>query len=991
MASEDRGAVLGRIRQVFVSGTTSGLSEEELLGRFVSEGDELAFEALVQRHGGMVWGVCRRLLPDPNDAEDAFQATFLVMVRKAGMLRDPSRLGPWLYGVAVRTASRARANALRRKDREVRAMRSEAVVDLDRSSLAELRWAIDEEILRLPMRFRQPVLLCHMQEKTVDEAARELGLTPAAVRGRLFQARRRLRLGLERRGLEPSRRSTLLLAMTRTYPLPGHLVEKTASFALGASGTAAVLARQVASTMLWGQLKGLGIVVGALVVVAAVGVLGGGFGSPPAEPNQKGADPTPDPAPAPAAVLTPKAIEEPDAPDDTEVLSKLDPYKARAGRTSLEVVDAETGRPVQAQMVRSFDNGRRSLIRTDSVGHLDLEHGTNRTDRSVSIDLWADGYALQRFSYRADGMFETIPEKIVARLRKGYRLAGRFVNQAGEPVGGVTVYLWSHNYKQNDPHELFFDLQATSGPDGRWETTSAPEITGELIGIRYYHPDYISEFSYGSAPPIAKLRDGTAETILKKGVPLSGTVLGGDGAPVEGAIVMLGSRSEIFLDDILHTRTDEQGRFRFASVNPGRQSVVFRAPNFAPQVLEKEIQAGIEPIEVRMQPGKSFHGRVVDSEGRPINKAQFYFQRWKGLTAFSEPFETDSEGRFRWDHAPEGVLIYSLYREGYTVPPILPSLEVTGDAIEFRMARSLTVYGQLTSGETGKPVRHAIMEFGGADAQGNVASWETRLGYEPERDGRFIMTFDSETAKGFRFRVRAPGFEPFVSEVIPGNRSKARLDIKLKKDPLPGPSGVVLSPDGKPRAGARVLMAFKKDSLSIDCNPTTRPGCIFVETGPDGRYQLPTTDEPYALAVVDPAGFARYNSDEAKGLAEIRLQDWCRIEGKLPNGPLRNQETLDWVEDTRNEVIAPPPKLLDAAGRQVDGNVITIPPVKIGFYVHRAVVDDRGSFVFDRVPPVPMIVSHQVGNVNIRHQPIAPQPGETVRLDWDDQKKAEPR
>ncbi len=117
MAGEEQGAFLRGIERIFNQGSLTGLSEGQLLRRFAA-GDEGAFEALVTRHGPMVRGVCRRSLGDPSDVEDAFQATFLVLLRKAGGLRDPEALSPWLYGVAFRVAARIRARAVRRSAEE---------------------------------------------------------------------------------------------------------------------------------------------------------------------------------------------------------------------------------------------------------------------------------------------------------------------------------------------------------------------------------------------------------------------------------------------------------------------------------------------------------------------------------------------------------------------------------------------------------------------------------------------------------------------------------------------------------------------------------------------------------------------------------------------------------------------------------------------------------------------------------------------------------
>ncbi|WP_422927275.1 sigma-70 family RNA polymerase sigma factor [Singulisphaera sp. PoT] len=993
MPSEHRGAVLGRIRQVFASGTTSGLSESELLERFVAEGDELAFEALVQRHGSMVWNVCRRVLRDPDDAEDAFQATFLVMVRKAGLLRDKNRLGPWLYGVAFRTASHARVNAARRHDREARARRPEAVEPDDGSSVSGLRCGIDEEILRLPMRFRQPLILCHIEEKTVDEAARELGLTPAAVRGRLFQARKRLRAGLERRGLKPTRRATLLLAMTRTYPLPGQLVEKTARFALGASGTAALLAKQVASTMLWGQLKGLGLVLGALLVVATAGVLGSGAGSPPAPPRKPNVA---RPAPAPAAALAPRADEDLEAPGpvDPEALSKLDPYKP--GRTRVEVVDAETGKPLQAQIIRTIDSGDEVSLKTDAEGRIDLEHSTRWGDDHILIHLWAEGYAIQRFGYWGSGWsgasFETwgttpslkIPEKIVVRLHKGRRLAGRFVNEAGEPLSGVTVKLWSYNWKPRDPHEWFHNVRATSGPDGRWETTSAPEVNGELMFMECSHPEYVGEYAKVKAPAVAELLAGTAVTVLKRGAKFSGRVLDMDGKPVEGAIVGFIKRGAYDFGSSPHTRTDALGRFRSVLARQdeetrlvqypglprrGAVSLLVKAPGLAPRLVQ-EIKPGGEPVEIRMKKGKLLQGRVVDGAGRSINKAHLSFAFDNGFGTLQEGLDTDSDGRFRWENAPAEAMWFSLVREGYIARgDVTQTAFADGEEHVYRMDRRLTILGNIVDEGTGEPIERTELEIVEADSLKTVARSGEYAGSD-WTGGGFGMGVGTESSPGFRVRVRARGYEVYLSKAIPGDRIKAKLNIRLKKVPQPGLSGVVLGPDGRPRPGARVLMASEKEPLWVDFDPSMFLIGFHVETGPDGRFQLPATDDPYALAVVDPSGFARVDSNRVKGLTEIRLEAWSRIEGRLPDGPLRDGERLEW--------------------RVIDGKVATIPTLRFAFMSHVAGVDDQGRFVFERVPPIPMNVGIFRKNQGVRLQAITPKPGETVQIRWDETPRSEP-
>ncbi len=153
------------VLRLFEAGTVAGLDEGELLERFATRRDEAAFAALVVKHGPMVLGICRRRLLDPRDAEDAFQATFLVLIRKAGSIKEPHLLGPWLHGVACRVARRAGKQAARRVGRERTGEMIETTEGRDRppGEVEELKAAIDEEIRRLPETLRLPIVLCHLE------------------------------------------------------------------------------------------------------------------------------------------------------------------------------------------------------------------------------------------------------------------------------------------------------------------------------------------------------------------------------------------------------------------------------------------------------------------------------------------------------------------------------------------------------------------------------------------------------------------------------------------------------------------------------------------------------------------------------------------------------------------------------------------------------------------------------------------------------------
>ena len=211
MARATLSGVGRQLERLFTSGTATGLSEGQLLERFVTRQDEAAFEALVARHGPMVLGVCRRMLRDPNDVDDAFQATFLVLVRKAGSLRRRDLLGNWLYGVAFKVAARARATASRRHATEIP----------DVEELEQMREhddpepALHEEVRRLPEKYRIPVVLCYLEGLTHDEAAARLSWPIGTVKGRLVRARELLRSRLMRRGVSVASAAALPVLLSR--------------------------------------------------------------------------------------------------------------------------------------------------------------------------------------------------------------------------------------------------------------------------------------------------------------------------------------------------------------------------------------------------------------------------------------------------------------------------------------------------------------------------------------------------------------------------------------------------------------------------------------------------------------------------------------------------------------------------------------------------------------------------------------------------------
>ena len=262
-----------RLLRTLVQAHGGDIPDAELLDRFATRRDADAFTALLSRHGPMVLGVCRRLLPDAHDAEDAFQATFLVLARRAHSLGKPELLGNWLYGVAHRTALKAKAEAARRRTRERRLAEGAAAEPAPDLAWADLRPVLDEEVSRLPARYRAPFVLCYLEGKTNEEAARLLGCPKGTVLSRLAWARERLRARLTRRGVTLS--ATLFaaaLAPGETLAaVPRALMSSTTRAATAGvvSAKVAALAEGVLRAMLLGKLKLAGLFLLAVGIVAA--------------------------------------------------------------------------------------------------------------------------------------------------------------------------------------------------------------------------------------------------------------------------------------------------------------------------------------------------------------------------------------------------------------------------------------------------------------------------------------------------------------------------------------------------------------------------------------------------------------------------------------------------------------------------------------------------------------------------------------------------
>jgi RNA polymerase sigma factor (sigma-70 family) len=281
MATSRTSGVIQHLRRALRGG--AGLTDGQLLEDYVSRRDEAAFATLVRRHGPMVWGVCRRVLRGHHDAEDAFQATFLVLVRRAASIVSRELLANWLYGVAHQTALKARATAAKRRGRERQVTEMPEPAVTRQGPWRDLQPLLDEELSRLPDKYRGVIVLCDLEGKTRKEAAGQLGCHEGTVASRLARARTMLARRLTQRGvaLSGGALAAVLSQQAASAGVPNSVVGATIKAAsLLAAGKAAAtgaisvkvaaLTEGVLKAMLFTKLKAALAVVLALGFVATV-------------------------------------------------------------------------------------------------------------------------------------------------------------------------------------------------------------------------------------------------------------------------------------------------------------------------------------------------------------------------------------------------------------------------------------------------------------------------------------------------------------------------------------------------------------------------------------------------------------------------------------------------------------------------------------------------------------------------------------------------
>jgi RNA polymerase sigma factor (sigma-70 family) len=753
MATTHPGIVLRRLRQLATANDTRSVPDRQLLERFTRGRDEAAFDALVRRHGPLVLGVCRRLLHQEQDVEDVFQATFLVLARKAGSVGGRASVGTWLYRVAYNMALKARKQAAARQKREARSARQEATDPLAEVTGRELLAVFDEEMQALPDGERQALVLCYLQGKTRDEAAREVGCSESTLKRRLERGKGRMRVRLAHRGvalpaallaagLAQGVKAAVPAALTSAAVKVAHLVASGQEVAGVVPAQVTALAAGAVRAMVAGKAKA---VAALLVTLTLLGIGAGLLASAPPPATQKN-----EPKAAPAVAQSRSADEKKEMIVAGRVLD-TDDKPLTGAEVSVLAVTKQSQRGGELSSIRLEQLGRG---KTDAEGRFRLGVPRALPDRVAGVAVVAagTGHGIGWEMFRPDAIK---PAEI--RLAPEEVIRGRLVDVQGQPAAGVSVHLRGVSPGKGEGEAMHvpalgqefpsWPKAAVTDKDGRFEVRGVGR--GMIAALAVSDDRFAAQgFSIPTGGPEA------GKEVLKMLEPahiIEGTVTYADtGKPVPGArLTVYAGKSELDSMFGAEGRADEKGRFRI-NPSPGNYfHVSAYAPDGQPYLtLQKKLKwpkaAVKQQLDLTLPRGVLVRGKAEESgTGKALAKATVQFIprradnpnfRADALTGWENTVVSGEDGRFDicvlpgpghlLIHGPTPDYIYAeiggagLFQgqgkaggERYYAHAIVPlDLKPGAEAHDLAatLRRAVTVKGRVL-GPDGKPVAEALM------------------------------------------------------------------------------------------------------------------------------------------------------------------------------------------------------------------------------------------------------------------------------------------
>jgi RNA polymerase sigma factor (sigma-70 family) len=677
------------------------LSDQQLVEQFVDRQEQASFAALVQRHGPMVLAVCRRVLHHTQDAEDAFQATFLVLARKAGSIRKQGSVASFLYGVAHRVASKLRAQRSRRVLCERQAPPRTKTPTTEELTWRELRSVLDEELGSLPEDNRAPLVLCYLEGRTQDEAARQLGWSLGTFRRRLEQARARLGRRLTRRGLALSAvLSAPLLASTAAEamvcPVLAAATLRAALLVRAGGATGDLVSARVASLADSGSAPMLTLKSkAAFVLLVALGLTVGGMLALQA-PSARQSEP-------PAAPKAQAAVGRAESPPLEKGLVELKGRLLDPGGKPL----AGARVFLLSEVVKPKD-GATARATTDGGGKFRIAARREEVERGGKLLATASGHGPAWVALDADKI-EAVTLKLV---KDDVPITGRVLDLEGKPIAGVRVQAvslhqgdidaWMEGIRQHRyPHLPSIDVDflgesamSVTDADGRFRLSG---FGRDRVVHVLLHGDNIEDGDFEVATRreiIAGLHRGNNgvypaafDHLTGPSKPIVGTVRDKrSGEPLVGIKVACP-----MIPSWIWATTDAKGRYRLNGVGKHKQYWVAAGgiPYFNCTKLDIADTPGTEPLTVdfALERGVVVRGRLVDAAtGKPVRgrvnyvllpenpNAKDFTDVGKAQLLVSDPGRTGPDGSFAVVAVPgPGLLCARADDDGRYLPAVIPA------------------------------------------------------------------------------------------------------------------------------------------------------------------------------------------------------------------------------------------------------------------------------------------------------------------------------
>ncbi len=772
MSRESAGQTLRQIRALHALGVVGGLTDLQLVERFLTcDGSERedAFAALVQRHGPMVLGVCRRMLSGSADVEDAFQAVFFVLARKAGALRRVEGLKSWLYGVAVRTAKEARRRSARRRRREGGAMDETRAVSPPDKGQGDLLDLLDEEIDRLPRRYREAVLLCELEGASRQDAARRLGLPEGTLSSRLARGRTLLRDRLNKRGVVLGAGAIgALISGSASAALTEPLIQSTVQLALkyAAGGATAGTIPAAVSALAEGVLTMISVAKLKLILITATAVgtaacLTAGLAW--AVGTKRGEQP--------ADALVPSAAAE--APRD-------DPKRTGPSARSIihGVVVDEAGRPVEWAEVQggAFENREAHPVVTRADGSFTIGVPRRQVDGLTLLAGLAgsDRLGFFQYDYNLSKAAARAPARIV--LKPGREVMVRVTDASKVPVPEAAVQIAGNL--------AVLDYRKT-GRDGSAKLHVPVDAKVEWI----YALRAGQGFDYAEFGPIdeqGRTQGGTPATNLPGSVDLrlDGVrtawirAVDAAGKPLSRVsfspwlIHKEGRRSQVNVSSRIFTRiTGPDGIATFDWLPPAKDALMFWPvyERYAHRrVIVEDGQTG--PVTATLRRTETIRGHVVRSDGSPAPDIEVQaYGSGKGLDNGRDRTRTSADGSYELTISPNEAYAVYVDDKDWAAPSRLDVVVREGkpvEGVDFKLTRGTILRGTVTIGPGGRP---APKQFIRLDETGGAAPEEFREkgdAYAHEVRRQFGATTDS--AGHYSIRI-GPGTYTLMGPPRTGN------------------------------------------------------------------------------------------------------------------------------------------------------------------------------------------------------------------------------